>query len=316
MNELQKVVLPRLYERDIDVLIQEELIFNQAVCEIFSRALGMKSQMHVTQCALSVVDQSGETDLLARFTDGEKQGVLLIENKIDAAFQPAQPERYRARASEMATNGETAYCVLIAPKRYSIGNAVAIAHFDACVSYEDVAEAVGVNQSDRAKHRAALLLRAVEQARSSYIIIPAPQVTTMWQRVFEIAEKEFPLLRMKPPTEKGADSWWLVFKGDLPPYITIDWKVRRGMLDLSFWSGARHKPTPSSPVPAGASFMTSGTTTMFRQSLGEPPQKWVDLTEEQIRNALNAAYGMLNFYHLHADAFEPSAPASEPNSFS
>ena len=139
MNEIQKVVLPRLYERDIDVLMQEELIFNQAVCEVFSRALRLKPRLHVTQCALSVVDQTGETDLLSRFTDGDKQSVLLIENKIDAAFQPTQPERYRSRANELATNGETAYCVLIAPMRYSIGNTVATAYFDACVSYEDIA---------------------------------------------------------------------------------------------------------------------------------------------------------------------------------
>ena len=305
MDEMQKVVLPRLYERDIDVLMQEELIFNEAVCEVFSRALGLKSHFHVTQCALSVVDQTGETDLLARFTDeGDNRGVILIENKIDASFQPAQPERYRARANEIATNGEAAYCVLIAPRRYSIGKADSISHFDACVSHEEIAEAVGASQTDRAKHRAALLLRAVEQARSSYMIIPAPQVTGMWQRVFEIADAEFPLLRMKPPTAKGADSWWFVFKGDLPPRITIDWKVRRGTIDLSFWDGARHKPTQSTPIPDGASIVKSGTTTMFRRSLDEPPERWIDLADRQIRDALNAASGMLEFYHSHADTFE------------
>jgi hypothetical protein len=102
--------------------MQEELIFNQTVCDVFSRALGLQSHFQVTQCALSVVDQTGETDLLARFTDeGNNRGVILIENKIDASFQPTQPQRYRARANEIATNGEAAYCVLIAPKQYSIG---------------------------------------------------------------------------------------------------------------------------------------------------------------------------------------------------
>jgi PD-(D/E)XK nuclease superfamily len=307
MDEQQKLILPRLYERDIDVLLQEELIFNQSVCEIFSRALGLQSPLQVTQCALSVVDQTGETDLLARFANGEKQGVLLIENKIDAAFQPTQPERYRARAGEMAQSGEAVYCILIAPKRYAAGNEEAIAHFDACVAYEDVVEAVEAAQTDRAKHRAALLRRAVEQARSSYVVIPAPQVTTMWQRIFEIAEKEFPLLKMKAPTEKGGASWWLIFKGDLPANITIDWKVRQGSVDLSFWNRARHKPTASSPVPPGALLMTSGTTTMFRRALEQPPEQWVDLTDQQIRNALNVAYGMLEFYHSSADTFQATA---------
>jgi hypothetical protein len=292
MHEAQKAVLPRLYERDIDVLMQEELIFNQAVCDVFSRALGLQSHFHVTQCALSVADQTGETDLLARFTDeGNNRGVILIESKIDASFQPTQPQRYRARANEIATNGETAYCVLIAPKRYSI-----VSHFDSYVSHEEIAEAVGVSQTDRAKHRAGLLLRAIEQARSSYMIIPAPHVTGMWQRVFEIADKEFPMLRMKPPTAKGADS--------LPPNITIYWKVRRGTLDLSFWNGANHRPTPLTPIPDGASIVKSGTTTMLRRQVDQPSERWVDLTNEEIRNALTAASAMLHFYDSHFHTFD------------
>ena len=87
-----------MYERDIDVLMQEELIFNDAVCDVFARALGIQSRLHVTQCALSVVDLTGETDLLARFTDeGDNRGVLLIENKIDDYGQFR--ERPRSRRS-------------------------------------------------------------------------------------------------------------------------------------------------------------------------------------------------------------------------
>jgi hypothetical protein len=242
------VVLPRLYERDIDVLLQEELIFNEAVCSMFSSALGFETPLRVSQCSLSVVDGTGETDLLARFTVDDKSGVLLIENKIDAAFQPTQPERYKARANGMTTSGQAAYCILVAPTRYAEANAAAV-HFDACVSYEDVALAIGSQDTERAKHRAALLLRAVQQAKSSYMVVPAPEVTSMWHRIYEIARTEFPLLGMKTPTDKGSNSWWLIIKGNLPPRITIDWKVKNGFMDLSFWNGARHKPTSSSEVP-------------------------------------------------------------------
>src|ERR1700757_2566233 len=54
-----EALLPRLYERDIDVLLQEELIFNEAVCERLAAALGFKSPLRVSQCALSVVDGTG-----------------------------------------------------------------------------------------------------------------------------------------------------------------------------------------------------------------------------------------------------------------
>jgi hypothetical protein len=300
-----EVALPRLYERDIDVLLQEELIFNEAVCDVLSSALGFKAPLQVSECSLSVVDGTGETDLLARFVIDGKSGVLLIENKIDAAFQPMQPERYKARANRMAAGGQAAYCLLIAPTRYTDGNAAAT-QFDACVSYEDVARAIGSQNTERAKHRAALLLRAVQQAKSSYMVIPAPEVTTMWQRVYEIARTEFPLLGMKAPTDKGENSWWLIFKGNLPSRITIDWKIRNGVVDLSFWSGAQHRPAHSSEVPIGASLMTSGTTIMFRVPFEKPSRGWVDLSEEQIRNSLKVAESLLNFYNTHVQKFEPA----------
>jgi len=232
-----EVLLPRLYERDIDVLLQEELIFNAGVCDLFSNALGLKSRLQVSQCSLSVVDQTGETDLVARFIAGDASGVLLIENKIDAVFQPNQPQRYKARANEMAASGQLAHCVLIAPTRYLEANAAG-APFDAIVSYEDVARAIESEPSERARHRAALIMGAIQQAKSPYIAIPAPEVTTMWRRIYEIARTEFPLLRMAVPSERGENSWWLIFKGDLPPGVTIDWKIKNGFVDLSFWKAA------------------------------------------------------------------------------
>ena len=78
--------------------------------------------------------------------------------------------RWLMRLKNQATAGQAAYCMLIAPTRYTDGNAAAT-HFDACVSYEDVARAIGSQGTERAKHRASLLLRAVQQAKSSYMVI-------------------------------------------------------------------------------------------------------------------------------------------------
>lgn len=52
-----EIILPRLYERDIDVLLQEELIFNEAVCNVFSSALGVNAPLRISECSLSVVDE-------------------------------------------------------------------------------------------------------------------------------------------------------------------------------------------------------------------------------------------------------------------
>ena len=65
------VSLPRLYERDIDVLLQEEFMFNPWVAELFAQVLGLSSDFSVQQCQLSVVDLTGETDIHVAFSVGE-----------------------------------------------------------------------------------------------------------------------------------------------------------------------------------------------------------------------------------------------------
>jgi hypothetical protein len=66
-GDLSAILLAKLYERDIDVLLQEELIFNTAVALTFSKALGLRNPLKVRECRLSVVDQTGETDVFAIF---------------------------------------------------------------------------------------------------------------------------------------------------------------------------------------------------------------------------------------------------------
>jgi hypothetical protein len=221
-------------------LLQEEFRFNRDVCAIFAKALRFDDQMKVNACRLSVVDETGETDLIASFTSGKRHGVILIENKIDAGFQPRQPERYRERAKALVLQDvlTEVYCVLVAPTNYLASNGNQSTHFDAIVFYEDIASAVAADGTLRAKYRAALLPQAVEQARTSYTLTPAPKVTNVWERIYNVALKEFPFLQMPAPSAKGSQSKWIIFKADLPPRITIDWKITKAVVDLSFWKGA------------------------------------------------------------------------------
>ena len=76
---------------------------------------------------VSYVDAEGEADLVAAFKSGAKSLILLIEDKIDAEFQPEQPERYRRRAQRWAAGsalGTKIESVLFAPADY-LGNAAA-----------------------------------------------------------------------------------------------------------------------------------------------------------------------------------------------
>ena len=174
----------------------------------------MTQPVDISQCRLSVVDSTGETDLYAYFSAGGREGLLLIENKIDAEFQPLQPERYRQRAEALARElGQDAvFCLLVAPSRYVASRDAKSKLFDCILSYEDVASAISEESTPRSRHRAALILRAVEQAHSAYLLTPVAEVGDFWMRVHEVAKHEYPGLQMPSPKEKGSQSKWIIFK--------------------------------------------------------------------------------------------------------
>jgi hypothetical protein len=304
--EIDTKTLPRLYERDIDVLVQEELIFNRALRGIFAKALSLNGELEIVQCELSVVDVTGETDLIADFSSGAGRGKILVENKIDAAFQPLQPQRYRDRVETIKQEGYSCYCILIAPNSYLQSNPEGISCFNGTISYEDLASAIGAELTPRANHRAALVMRAVEQARKPYVLIPAENVTAFWGRVYKIACDEFPELMMKKPGKKGSYSHWLSFKAHLPSRIVVDWKANHSVVDLSFWEGAIHRPNPAgdlTALPVGAGHQNVGRTRMIRIPISTAPSNWSEMDEGQIREALNAGRLLLKFYDENRSAW-------------
>ena len=150
------------------------------------------------------------------------------------------------------------------------------------------------------------MLRAVEQARASYTLTPAPEVTNVWERVYNIALKEFPSLQMPAPSAKGSQSKWIIFKADLPPRITIDWKITKVAVELSFWKGAVHTPLQSidlSMLSPGASVAKAGETIAIRVPVSRPPASWIEMTDYQIRDGLSAAVELLMFYRAHPHSF-------------
>ena len=94
----------------------------------------------------------------------------LVENKIDAMFQPRQPERYKERAAQIiAKDGEAlAFCVLVAPSEYMKTGSDDFIHFDAIVTYENVARAIEKVATPRSQYRASLISRALKRACGLY----------------------------------------------------------------------------------------------------------------------------------------------------
>ena len=127
-----------LRERDIDLLICSELHSPGPLRDLFLG--GWNSGVAEFDGAwVSCHDVDGESDIVASFKAGANVLILLIEDKIDAQFQPDQPGRYRARAqrwqASLSSQSEV-QTVLLAPGEYSENEGSDL--FDRQISYEDV----------------------------------------------------------------------------------------------------------------------------------------------------------------------------------
>jgi hypothetical protein len=86
------VLLPRFYERDMDILLAEELQVSPAFANWFLSATNCANCKagKVLEVAVSKSDNLGESDLVVLFesVDSKSRFALFIEDKIDAPLQP------------------------------------------------------------------------------------------------------------------------------------------------------------------------------------------------------------------------------------
>jgi hypothetical protein len=112
---------------------------------------------------------------------------------------------------------------------------------------------------------------------------------------------------MRHSNDKGSNSYWIIFKAGLPTRITIDWKITKGVVCLSFWRGAKPYPreiVDLSSLPPGSAMIASGTTKIIETPWQRTGDSWVELSDAHIRHALTLALGLLNFYHSRVRAGE------------
>ncbi|MBZ9864221.1 hypothetical protein LB515_02420 [Mesorhizobium sp. CA15] len=133
-------------------------------------------------------------------------------------------------------------------------------------------------------------------------------MTTLWKRIYETASKEHPELAMKSPGSKGAGSNWVIFKADLPPKITIDWKITKATVDLSFWPGASAMPSADMDLNALAqatstkpSVLTLGATKVITVPVSAPGPTLAQLGEQKIKEALQIASALYKFYRKNSE---------------
>jgi hypothetical protein len=95
--------LSYIRERDIDLLLLEEFHCSEPFQHWFlAQTIGSVSDsIRLCSAAHSVVSSNGESDLVVEFfSSNQERWCFLIENKVDADFQPEQAERYAARRDD------------------------------------------------------------------------------------------------------------------------------------------------------------------------------------------------------------------------
>lgn len=260
------------------------------------------------QVRRSVTHSSGESDveMTVRLTDG-RLARLLIENKVDAALQTKQAERYLERAEAYTRGGECAIArtILIAPAAY-FGDSEDALGFDACISYEDIRNRLiaTMGSTPRADYKKALLTMALAKATTGYSGEADREMTLLWERYRALVNEHAPELNMPDPKGRPPGSTFVFFKPDeLPRGLLLVHKFRHGHVDIEFkgW-GSRigELRTQLQPViPDGTSLVQASKSVALRR-LVEPVT--VTLSEdEQTRRLLSAIDAVRCLWRWWAD---------------
>ena len=196
-------------ERDVDFLLVEEFLATPKFINYITETLNLPPCTNIRKVERSINDFGvGETDVLVEYLNGSEKLGLLIENKLDALFQPRQAERYYERAKEYVdkkTYNET-FVILVAPAQYIERQN----EFSLCVSYEQLMEYFkNSNLGSRGDFKIQLLKIATEKLRRGYVAVNSEINQTFWQEYREKITLDIPEITMKPVSVVPVNSDWI-----------------------------------------------------------------------------------------------------------
>ena len=170
---LPERTLEAVTERDIDLLLFEELTANSRFAQWFAKKICPELELVSISVWHSLTDaELGESDLVLLVNPEQTKHAILVENKVDAAPQPTQAERYRSRGKAGIDLGKwTSFAsCLIAPEKY-LTSERNTAGYDAKISYEEIQNCIHETLGDpsRRKFKEFILKEAIEQNRRGYV---------------------------------------------------------------------------------------------------------------------------------------------------
>ncbi len=295
-------------ERDIDLLLVELLADSPQFFDWFLSRLGLDADAELLAVEHSVTTQSGESDLEVTFRRGKRAVKLLIENKLGAAFQPRQSERYRERGEQYVRRGDcdAFHTVLVAPASY-FGEDETTCGFDHCITLDEVLNWVEQANSfgELGEYKITLIRSALERGSSGWQLVPDEAVTRFWQEYWKLASSDAPELRMPRPGPKPAISNFIYFRPrGLPPDAKLIHKVLYGHVDIQFAGRAEDidalEREYSGILEEGMHIQRAGKSAVIRMCVPE-----MDMTAPfaeslpHVRQSLAAATQLLNWHRRH-----------------
>jgi hypothetical protein len=236
-------------EKHVDFILEEEFSCNSKFLSFFialaqsyvrsdAEALNEMPSPHETSwlhTARSITAGKGETDVLVLYEDIDQNRVaILIEDKVRAGFQDAQPERYRERGEEgkVAGHWKHFWTCLVAPAGYGSGNE----GFDARISVEDLLKFFH-GKDPRTIFRAKVLEGALEHFHNKGVQNPAKTLTEFRKLYAATAQNRFSgtAIGWTPAREAWSDDTWFRFPcADLPRGAYIEHRAPAGRVHLTF----------------------------------------------------------------------------------
>lgn len=238
----------KLLERDLDLLVLDLLHTAPGFRERLIEHCGLQGKVaDATEGFLdawhSVANDDGrESDLEAEWVTGEGgRFLLLIEDKIGAAFTPHQPERYAARAAAFsAEEGQSASTLLIAPESYRTRYSAEVKLFRAHLPLEMLVAwcGEGIISSDRSDYVCGFLqhLMARQGVRGSVASSGGggkPLFPSLHGTLREIIALEQPDLSITNST----DGEWVFFGFPGKAGVELRYRVRDHWAELVFKRG-------------------------------------------------------------------------------
>jgi hypothetical protein len=312
----------RKYERDIDLFLAEEFSSSAAFSKWFLDQTPLAGRdAKVEDVFVGSADSNGESDLVVFFRSAvdEIKFALLIEDKIDAPFQPDQEARYRLRGTSLVESGkiESFSVVLCAPQAYQTSSSVARS-FEAFVSYEAIGEFLDGSDNDaRTKYRAQFIKTAASKSANLWTRIDDKTTNEFWRAGYTLAAKEYPLLEMKPlKVTKGAT--WINFRPHdmptMPQRFYVSFKGDRGQIDLTFTGSAAHRfhSQTVSILDQDMTVHQTGKSAAIRLQVDgfRTDESW-QVAEPKLRAAFAASERLIKFYRANREALDSAAAASK-----